>query len=390
MWPKPMASRFLRKNMGSNNFVADLPPDYSDLEPPVKQSTDQGTLKIFVSSWNVGGIRPPADIDMEDWLNIHENPADIYVFGFQEIVPLNASNVLARENSKASVEWNRILRAALEKPRTRTQMRQDFRRVISKQMVGIFITVWVRSDLYGHIKHPSVSCVGCGLMGRFGNKGSVSVRFLLHETSFCFVCSHLASGGREGDERHRNSDAEDILLRSSFPPVLGPLRNLPTKILDHDRVIWFGDLNYRIHLPDATTRSLVDQRNWSLLLQKDQLKAELKEGRVFQGWREGDINFPPTYKYYLNSEIYYGGDVEDGRNKSKRFRAPAWCDRIIWYGEGLKQSQYNRGESRLSDHRPVKAVFSAEVEQYRASSGLKRFFSGNDGCFRSSTRGTER
>ena len=65
-------------------------------------------------------------------------------------------------------------------------------------------------------------------------QGSVSVRFCLHETSFCFVCSHLASGGKEGDERHRNADAAHILARTLFLPE--PLRHLPRKILDHEYV----------------------------------------------------------------------------------------------------------------------------------------------------------
>lgn len=38
------------------------------------------------------------------------------------------------------------------------------------------------------------------------------------------------------------------------------------------------------------------------------------------------------------------------------------CDRIIWYGQGLKQHVYDRGESKLSDHRPVKSIFTAQVE----------------------------
>ena len=63
-------------------------------------------------------------------------------------------------------------------------------------------------------------------------QGSVSVRFQLHETSFCFVCSHLASGGREGDEKYRNSNVAEIFSRTSFPR--GPLLDLPRKILHHE------------------------------------------------------------------------------------------------------------------------------------------------------------
>lgn len=40
----------------------------------------------------------------------------------------------------------------------------------SKQMVGIFLTVWVRSELREHVRNMKVSCVGRGLMGYLGNK----------------------------------------------------------------------------------------------------------------------------------------------------------------------------------------------------------------------------
>ncbi|KAF5734056.1 hypothetical protein HS088_TW16G00498 [Tripterygium wilfordii] len=303
---------------------------------------EQDNYNIFVGSWNVGGVVPPEDLEMEDWLDTG-NPADIYVLGFQEIVPLNAGNVLASENRKISMRWNNIIRHALNKAiltqaqddkkgeyqkmhQTKDQISAEYRKskdnfqcIISKQMVGVFISAWVRSDIHQHIQHPNVSCVGCGIMGCLGNKGSVSVRFCLHDTSFCFVCSHLASGGKEGDERHRNADAAEILSRTRFPR--GPSRNLPQKILDHDRVIWLGDLNYRINLPEATTRSLVHKKEWNTLLKNDQLKAEFMKGHVFQGWHEGVIEFAPTYKYYPNSGIYYGCHQ---KKRGEKRRAPAW------------------------------------------------------------------
>lgn len=42
--------------------------------------------------------------------------------------------------------------------------------VASKQMVGIFLTVWVRSEIRDDVKNMKVSCVGRGLMGYLGNK----------------------------------------------------------------------------------------------------------------------------------------------------------------------------------------------------------------------------
>ena len=99
------------------------------------------------------------------------------------MVPLKAANILGSGNSKAAMKWLSLIREALNKkvksPEknerdeifvTESRIPQDFRCIISKQMVGILTSVWVRSSLLPYIQHPSVSCVGCGIMGCLGNK----------------------------------------------------------------------------------------------------------------------------------------------------------------------------------------------------------------------------
>jgi hypothetical protein len=44
---------------------------------------------------------------------------------------------------------------------------------------------------------------------------------------------------------------------------------------------------------------------------------ELNNG-AFGGWSEGILNFPPTYKYEINSDKYYGDDPKSTK------RTPAW------------------------------------------------------------------
>jgi hypothetical protein len=41
------------------------------------------------------------------------------------------------------------------------------------------------------------------------------------------------------------------------------------------------------------------------------------------------------------------------------------CDRILSYGKGIRLLLYKRGELTLSDHRPVTAIYMAEVEVFR-------------------------
>lgn len=99
-----------------------------------------------------------------------------------------------QENTSISMQWNSLIRTALNKtddirlhhkaelgeshqkvyPLKRegsfTSNSPHFECIISKQMVGIFITIWARSPLLPYIRHTSVSSVGCGIFGCLGNK----------------------------------------------------------------------------------------------------------------------------------------------------------------------------------------------------------------------------
>lgn len=48
--------------------------------------------------------------------------------------------------------------------------RPPYVRIVSKQMVGVFLTIWVRRSLRRHIQNLKVSSVGVGVMGYIGNK----------------------------------------------------------------------------------------------------------------------------------------------------------------------------------------------------------------------------
>uniref|UniRef100_A0A1J3JT24 Type I inositol 1,4,5-trisphosphate 5-phosphatase CVP2 n=1 Tax=Noccaea caerulescens TaxID=107243 RepID=A0A1J3JT24_NOCCA len=431
-WPRTVVKKWLNLRSSAYEFHSDYPVkgkmeprrkscsdgDYYMVVPEkfpgwlgqangdLKQSTgeqhltrvdDKLDLKMFVGTWNVGGKSPHEGLDLKDWLKSPAE-ADIYVLGFQEIVPLNAGNVLGAEDNGPAAKWLSLIRKALndnnsnnnnnlsqkdvellknnrtsfEHTKSSQQSRVSFSDLpdentiptpprgyslaASKQMVGIFLCVWVRDDLRKRITNLKVSCVGRGIMGYLGNKGSISISMSLHETSLCFVCTHLTSGEREGDEVRRNLDVTEILKRTRFSRSSKDSR--PETIMDHDKVIWLGDLNYRLRASGDVHEQLRNH-DWEALLEKDQLKIEQKAGRIFKGWEEGRIYFAPTYKYLLNSDTYV---VQTEKSKEKR-RTPAWCDRILWKGDdGLKQLWYVRGESRFSDHRPVQSLFSVHID----------------------------
>lgn len=260
-------------------------------------------------------------------------------------------------NDKNKKQSNAALFAELDlETLIKQKRRSSYVRIISKQMVGIFLTIWVRRNLRRHIQNLNVSTVGVGAMGYIGNKGSISVSMSIYQTLFCVVCTHLTSGERDTDLVKRNADVHEILRRTHFNSHTGI--GLPKKILDHERIIWLGDLNYRINLSYEKTKELILKKEWSKLIDSDQLIKEFRKGRTFDGWSEGSIRFPPTYKYEINSDKYVGEDPKAGR------RTPAWCDRILSFGKGMRLLSYRRTEFKLSDHRPVTAMYMVEVEVF--------------------------
>lgn len=113
---------------------------------------------------------------------------------FQEIVPLNAGNVLGPEDSGPAGKWLSLIGEALNsnefefdhkydmepESKSKSKSRSSFSHegyclASSKQMVGICLCVWIRTHLYQHLTNLKVSCVGRGIMSYLGNK----VRYLI-------------------------------------------------------------------------------------------------------------------------------------------------------------------------------------------------------------------
>ncbi len=47
--------------------------------------------------------------------------------------------------------------------------------VAAKQMVGVYLSVWVRAGLLPHIRGVQATSVGTGVMGYLGNKGAARI-----------------------------------------------------------------------------------------------------------------------------------------------------------------------------------------------------------------------
>ncbi|XP_033623884.1 synaptojanin-1 isoform X5 [Fukomys damarensis] len=343
-------------------------------------------MRVCVGTWNVNGGKQFRSIafknqTLTDWLldapklaGIQEfqdkrsKPTDIFAIGFEEMVELNAGNIV-----NASTTNQKLWAVELQKTISRDN---KYVLLASEQLVGVCLFVFIRPQHAPFIRDVAVDTVKTGMGGATGNKGAVAIRMLFHTTSLCFVCSHFAAG--QSQVKERNEDFIEIARKLSFP--MGRL------LFSHDYVFWCGDFNYRIDLPNEEVKELIRQQNWDSLIAGDQLINQKNAGQIFRGFLEGKVTFAPTYKYDLFSDDY---------DTSEKCRTPAWTDRVLWRrrkwpfdrsAEDLDllnasfqdESKilytwtpgtllhYGRAELKTSDHRPVVALIDIDIFEVEA------------------------
>jgi len=305
-----------------------------------KEFTDYTSLILFSGTWNVNGKYCAESLG--PWLNSYpDKEPDIYALGFQE-VDLSAGAFLL-DNSIREDDWTKLMESGFKK-------RNQYKKVVSKQLVGMLLLIYCKADLLPFVKEVCVGTAATGVLGLMGNKGGVGVRMRVFDSIFCFLNSHLAAGSEELERR--NSDFKDICRKLAFiyPATDGSVMPKYCSIFDSDYLVWFGDFNYRISQPDAEIRTQIEKKEYQKLLKYDQLTNQRIARRAFAGFEEGPVNFHPSYKYDPGTDVF---------DTSEKRRSPAWCDRILWRsGDKLEQLTYNcHMELKTSDHKPVSSVF---------------------------------
>lgn len=317
----------------------------------------------------------------------------IYVLGLQEVVDVSSASEALRPYSDPSTSrrWKKAMEDALP---------FGYQKIAEEQLLGLLILIYASSEIAPTISSVSTTSVGTGLLGYMGNKGAVSARLVLGETTrLVFVDCHLAAGSDKAALDRRNWDAAQVVARTRFDPITdinGVSEDFGDGIGDEDFAFWFGDLNFRLDdIPGDDVRRLLllhtkneyDVNNKSKrkidselgyiaarpsedhsehtpdkaeeesdvldpqsdpaslhttiqsLLPHDQLRKQQKARKAFHdGWREGEIDFLPTYKYDVGSV----GMFDSGEKK----RGPSWCDRILFRtrGDRLRAAEREKQE----------------------------------------------
>jgi hypothetical protein len=353
-----------------------------DMQERDTEYCDFREVTSLVMTWNAGAAKPTAlHYDERDrnffreLLTGPKQPPDILVFGFQELVDLEDKKVTARNIFKATKKkddshkehmahqyraWRDYLCREVD---TIMGSASPYTLLHTADLVGLFTCIFVRSSERAQIRAVSAAEVKLGMGGIYGNKGALIVRFILDDSSVCFINAHLAAGQRQ--TAHRNNDVAAIMESAALPAEKDDgVRALHyvgggdgSMVLDHEICILNGDLNYRIDaVPRDTCVAAVQRGELGKLLERDQLLLSRKRNPGFRlrAFQESGIAFAPTYKYDVGSDVY---------DSSEKRRAPAWCDRLLYRGVGrIKQLEYRRHEVRVSDHRPVSGVFRLRVK----------------------------
>ncbi|KAF2792963.1 phosphatase family protein-like protein [Melanomma pulvis-pyrius CBS 109.77] len=299
---------------------------------------------------------------------------DMYALGLQEVVDITSPTEALRPYTDPAVanRWKSVVKAALP---------PGYELVAEQQLIGLLLLIYASPAVFPHIKSVSTTSVGTGLMGYMGNKGAVTARMVLGETTrLVFINSHLAAGADKVALDRRNWDAGQVVSRTRFDPIvdsMGLSQGQGERIGEEDFAFWFGDLNYRlegmpgddvrrlltIHTVDldsersqkrssnsndsgyaskisADTEDSADsdldtvplppdldpaslQTTITSLLPHDELQQQQKAGKAFHdGWDEGPIRFLPTYKYDIGKVGVF--------DSSEKRRCPSWCDRILY------------------------------------------------------------
>ncbi len=103
---------------------------------------------------------------------------------------------------------------------------------------------------------------------------------------------------------------------------------------------------------------LIKSSQYKDLLVYDQFnRAKLVNSSLVE-FEEGVINFDPTYKYDVGTNIF---------DTSKKKRTPAWCDRIFWKkSEDVEVISYNRVNYTQSDHKPIYGIYKLKTKKILA------------------------
>eukprot|EP01104_Vermistella_antarctica_P015379 TRINITY_DN5039_c0_g1_i1.p1 TRINITY_DN5039_c0_g1~~TRINITY_DN5039_c0_g1_i1.p1 ORF type:complete len:330 (-),score=70.82 TRINITY_DN5039_c0_g1_i1:93-995(-) len=295
--------------------------------------SETGQLSLVVGSFNLGAILPPkCPKELLPWLPIGK---DVYSIVFQE------SHFEVPEEKETSLSLlKKLLLSHLDGDESNYSVVSEIcdegmclvviaREAVKASLTDVKTFTCLPPD---HVSSVPKGSVGVSL--RYANRSWIS-----------FVGCHFPAHAHKLEERDSFYPLVDNVRKETLSASGGPD--------DHDLTFWFGDLNYRVELDYDDVIKLIAEKKWEVLVEADQLKRSIREGKALTGYEEGEINFPPSYKYKEGMEDVY---------QTTPKRVPSYVDRILWRKGNervvVTQKTYTAIDTiTTSDHHPVRAEF---------------------------------
>jgi len=367
-------------------------PLKSNLNDHREEFSEIEKIKLYVATWNTSSTEPSkiSQINLDSLL-IPKDPKivpDIYFIGLQEVVKLNATNIIITGEEKLQQilsEWDKKVCESIQKI-------GKYKKLVNMNLVGINFFSYILEDKFDKVKNISKKIVKTGFGGTTGNKGSCVINFDYENTSFSVSCSHLVANKKNkrlkeleyilnlklntfynpDKLKDKSSDQLDSITQS-LEEIMSPeddtvknpsglnqsntISNNPLQkteslstnndsLLFKDSDIWilFGDLNFRVDMEYEEFSEFIKKGNsWDKLLDYDQfVKYQLASLSSMTNIQEDLIKFAPTYKYIINSDEFdYTPENKiqnpnpkekenENLHKSGKKRNPSWCDRIFY------------------------------------------------------------
>ncbi|XP_052050748.1 inositol polyphosphate 5-phosphatase K [Apodemus sylvaticus] len=311
------------------------------------------SLSIHVVTWNVASAAPTVDLSDLLQLNNQDLNLDIYIIGLQE---MNYGIISLLSDAAFEDPWSSFFMDVLSP--------LHFVRISQVRMQGLLLLVFAKYQHLPYIQIISTKSTPTGLYGYWGNKGGVNICLKLYGYYISIVNCHLPPHMYNNDQRLEHFDR--ILESLTFEGCDVP------NILDHDLILWFGDMNFRIEdFGLLFVQESITRKCYRELWEKDQLFIAKKHDQLLREFQEGPLLFPPTYKFDRHSSNY---------DTSEKKRKPAWTDRILWRlkrqpspaspsASSLQASCFlltlknyiSHMAYSISDHKPVTGTFNLEL-----------------------------
>lgn len=333
----------------NSNIINNKPKTTKILENILKTSkkNEKNYLLIYCITWNLHG-KIPSKNELPKIIPL-DKEYEIIIISTQECVRSILLSFLITNKE----EWILMLKNYLN---------EKYVNLANENLSAFHISLFVNKKIKNDFKNIITGKIKTGYLNIIANKGAVAIGVKYKKYDLLFINCHLSAGDENFEKR--NADFERINNELTFE-VYGYNKKNKKIIVNNnfsvtdnfDIVIWSGDFNSRLYnINYENVFSYIKNKDYNYLFQYDQFNNDILNMKInINGFQEGIINFPPTYKYSENHNFY------DSSQK-----LPGWTDRIIFKSKKFNDLLLCKYDcimnTYISDHKPVFAIFKLDFD----------------------------